>query len=291
MSNTLIYGLTYRELAEKMQKKGLKQFIYVSDKEKFGEVERWESEEDKFLKNNTFRGDCDTYALTLVRSIALKYGIPKKNLLLFSCTVGKVGHLIGGIYDPRSKETYILDNRLPKVFTLNELIQGIEYQPRFTNQTIKEKYRLESFATLENFTIFYKKKDGYPIDFTEEEGINWSKYPNFSKVEFKCNCGCGKMNIEAELLDRLQLIRSKIKEPIRIVSATRCKKHNKRVGGKKKSAHLSGEAVDIAVPNSRYRFKIKKAIYANKITRIGDYRKQGFIHIDISKTLPNNVEW
>ena len=62
-------SFTPRQLATAFQQAGQRQFSYVSDMEKNGEIERWESEEDRFLEGEIFYGDCDTYALTLVRAI------------------------------------------------------------------------------------------------------------------------------------------------------------------------------------------------------------------------------
>lgn len=55
------------------------------------------------------------------------------------------------------------------------------------------------------------------------------------------------------------------------------------------SAHLLGLAVDLAITDSFKRDKLITVAKANGITRIGDGK--GFVHIDISTTLPQNVLW
>lgn len=45
----------------------------------------------------------------------------------------------------------------------------------------------------------------------------------------------------------LQTIRDHFDVPVKIVSGTRCEKHNRKVGGAKKSQHLLGTAADIQV--------------------------------------------
>lgn len=296
--------MTIRKLAIAFQKAGQEQFTYMSEMEKNGTVEEWESEEKAFLAGGKFYGDCDTYALTIVRALKIVTNLIKpKDLILFSCTVKGVGHLVSGILDRTTNKTYVFDNRFKGIQSLESLI-------------VDHHYQFDGFATLEHITKWWKSNSDYPYDFRTSGGkvsvlerqnkklptkkeetkqvktkVDWNKYKNFSEVEFKCKCGCGKADMKPLLLDKLQAIRDYLGEPITVVSGFRCKKHNKKVGGKKKSAHLKGQAVDIGVYNSRFRYRFKREAYKNKITRIGDYKKRGFIHVDISKTLPQFVEW
>ena len=61
---------------------------------------------------------------------------------------------------------------------------------------------------------------------------------NFFRSEFCCRCGCGLDNIDIGIVNRLQVFRDILKEPIIINSACRCPEHNKKVGGKPESYHL-----------------------------------------------------
>lgn len=70
---------------------------------------------------------------------------------------------------------------------------------------------------------------------------------NFRRKEFSCKCGCGFNTVDAELLHVLEDVREKFGSPVVIRSGCRCEKHNRRVGGKKNSMHLSGKAADISV--------------------------------------------
>lgn len=126
---------------------------------------------------------------------------------------------------------------------------------------------------------------------TELKEPDWDKYENFSRVEFECHCGCGKAYMQDSTMEILQLLRKAIGRSIRVVSGYRCHNYNKRVGGKPLSAHLSGYAVDIAIPNSRMRYEVKKVLYDLDIKRIGTYQKKGFVHFDTHPTLPQFVEW
>jgi zinc D-Ala-D-Ala carboxypeptidase len=112
----------------------------------------------------------------------------------------------------------------------------------------------------------------------------------FSKEEMQCHC-CDFIGEGAEhLADRLDDVRSKMKIPMKIVSWSRCEKHNKEVGGEDNSAHLRGNAVDIACPNTNYRHVLIGMLYAAGFKRMGAY-KAGWIHADIDETLPQNVFW
>jgi len=110
----------------------------------------------------------------------------------------------------------------------------------------------------------------------------------FTKRETQCPCGCG-LDITDELRDKLNVAREKLGIPIIITSGARCKKHNKKVGGSKTSSHLKGLAIDIAIPDSKYRYDLMYALKTSGFTRIGHAKK--FIHADIDYSKPSDVEW
>ena len=72
---------------------------------------------------------------------------------------------------------------------------------------------------------------------------------NFSRSEFKCQCGCGQDTVDALLIDILERVRKHFKQPITITSGNRCEKHNKSIGGASNSQHLYGKAADFKVKN------------------------------------------
>lgn len=102
----------------------------------------------------------------------------------------------------------------------------------------------------------------------------------FIREEGACKCGCGFDTMDAELLFVLQTLRAVVGEPIGVNSWCRCEKHNRNVGGKKKSQHLLGKAADIVVggvhPKEVYR--LLNDIFPNQYG-IGDYKT--FTHIDV----------
>ena len=102
---------------------------------------------------------------------------------------------------------------------------------------------------------------------------------NFSESEFECPC-CGVTKINMELVTLLQEMRDDLGERIHITSSYRCPKHNKLVGGARKSQHLLGTAADIVVESCSPHF-----IYEwldNKLPKTGGIGKyNSFTHIDV----------
>lgn len=103
---------------------------------------------------------------------------------------------------------------------------------------------------------------------------------NFSKREFACKCGCGKVILHWPLIELLQRIRDRLKSPIYIASGTRCEKHNASVGGHPQSFHLTGRAVDITAGR---KFYIRLYLEAEEEcpNGLGAYPAEGMIHIDL----------
>ena len=105
---------------------------------------------------------------------------------------------------------------------------------------------------------------------------------NFQYAEFSCKC-CKYTIINNHLQAILELVRAHFKQPVTITSATRCKTHNKNVGGKDASRHLTGEAADIVVKSTNPQ---KVYDYINSIfpytLGLGNY--DNFTHIDVRET-------
>lgn len=101
----------------------------------------------------------------------------------------------------------------------------------------------------------------------------------FTQEEVSCNCGCGQMKIHRALLERLNAARVIAGVPFIITSWNRCPAYNKRRDGADNSLHLSGNAVDIKIPNSEHGAKIVKAIFSAGFPYIRFYRYH--VHVDI----------
>ena len=125
---------------------------------------------------------------------------------------------------------------------------------------------------------------------------NLSKH--FDSSEFACQCGCGDDRIDPELVDLLEEIRVALDRPVRITSGVRCQSHNESIGGVAKSAHVPvdlfdgkgpvSRAVDIAVPDSRYRYAITPLLWS-RFQRIGFGKS--FYHVDTNPNVSNDVMW
>jgi uncharacterized protein YcbK (DUF882 family) len=113
----------------------------------------------------------------------------------------------------------------------------------------------------------------------------------FTMDEFKCKCGCGRhvTKMDSKFLRRLDRARAIAEYPFVITSGYRCPTYNMTIGGKKKSAHISGNAVDIRVQHSHARYKILHGLIMAEFHRIGV--GPDFIHADDDPNLPNEVCW
>jgi len=116
----------------------------------------------------------------------------------------------------------------------------------------------------------------------------------FSKSEFACKDRCGNDNISMDLIERLNRLRTTYAKPIYINSACRCKKHNQEVGGVPDSAHVSegkeGEAIDIRIASSQELYDLLHINFMYLLfNRVGIGKT--LLHLDVSKTLPQNVVW
>lgn len=111
-----------------------------------------------------------------------------------------------------------------------------------------------------------------------------SQWPHFSEKELTCRCGCGKMQMDPEFLDRLESLRTVFDRPMVVTSAFRCPTHNAYVSESFTGPHTTGKAIDIAVAGQDAYDLLALAIHHNfpgiGLNQRGDYDKR-FIHLDI----------
>jgi len=69
--------------------------------------------------------------------------------------------------------------------------------------------------------------------------------PNFTYYEVSCNCGCGLVILQWDLLTSLHAVRVEYGRPIEPTSWCRCWEWNIHEGGKRYSYHRFGKAVDL----------------------------------------------
>ena len=148
-------------------------------------------------------------------------------------------------------------------------------------------------------------KDGSPDDPDSNVSRTWETYKkylpelnNLNKMTykyFKLTEKTGSRGnhtvaeLKPELVAKLDLIRGDAGIPFVIESGLRTPEENKAVGGATNSAHLTAEAVDIRCLTSENRYKIITSALKHGINRIGV--GSNYIHLDISKTLPQGVVW
>ena len=95
--------------------------------------------------------------------------------------------------------------------------------------------------------------------------------------------------MDCEFLDKLDIARGFAGISFKINSGFRTVSHNKKVGGKQKSSHLVGLAVDISCTDSRSRFLIIRALLKAGLSRIGV--ASSFIHVDDDPDKDGAVIW
>lgn len=110
-----------------------------------------------------------------------------------------------------------------------------------------------------------------------------TRWPNFRRSEFACNCGCEHNDIHGGFIDYLQLLRSVVGEPFIITSGYRCLKHPDEAKKENPGAHYLGLAADIAADAALARRILKYAVPIKHFTGIGICQLPGkrFVHLDI----------
>lgn len=101
---------------------------------------------------------------------------------------------------------------------------------------------------------------------------------NFKLKEFECSDSDAVVKLDSRLLEKLQLLRDKLNNPINITSGFRTPECNKRVGGSSNSYHMKGMAADIHSPGFTST-EIAKAAEEIGFTGIGTY--SNFVHVDV----------
>jgi len=111
------------------------------------------------------------------------------------------------------------------------------------------------------------------------------RFPNFTRDEFACGCGCGFDEIDPLLVSALQRLRDEVQRPVVVNSGCRCRSHNAAVKGSKSSQHLRGKAADIKIDGmtSREIFDVLRRLYLDGEIYVGYvYAINGrSVHVDV----------
>jgi zinc D-Ala-D-Ala carboxypeptidase len=110
--------------------------------------------------------------------------------------------------------------------------------------------------------------------------MDWNKYPNFSAKEFDCS-HCGKNEMRADFMERLQALRNAYGKPMRITSGYRCPEHPIEAKKAKPGSHASGCACDVGIDGPDAHQILSIALQLG-FTGIGVQQKGSgrFIHLD-----------
>ncbi|HQO94145.1 MAG TPA: D-Ala-D-Ala carboxypeptidase family metallohydrolase [Bacilli bacterium] len=112
---------------------------------------------------------------------------------------------------------------------------------------------------------------------------NTSLSTNFMAREFSCK-HCGEVVVDTNMVENLQNLRTSLGVPIYITSAYRCLTHNRNVGSKDTSTHVSGQAVDFYLQYKRngYQVFLEATKYFNGVGfyQSGVNPKNSYIHVD-----------
>ena len=115
--------------------------------------------------------------------------------------------------------------------------------------------------------------------------IDWSRYPNFTREEFTCRCGCGRNEMRPELVERLQALRSAYGKPMHITSGYRCPQHPVEAARAQPGMHATGLAADIGIRDSEAVALLRLALDAG-FRGVGVQQKgsKRFLHFDLRET-------
>lgn len=104
---------------------------------------------------------------------------------------------------------------------------------------------------------------------------------NFNLKEFECtHPDHNHVQVDENLVDKLQKLREILGVPLIINSAYRCPERNRQVGGAKNSQHLKGTAVDISLETIDLPIdELEDLADSLGFDGIGKYNT--FIHLDV----------
>ena len=101
---------------------------------------------------------------------------------------------------------------------------------------------------------------------TDNKLMRWR---HFTDAEMTCRCGCGRCDMDAAFMARLDELRDRVGVPLVVTSGFRCQPHNATVGGSDRSAHLFGLAADIHVISDAGAYRLLAAALEIGVAGIG----------------------
>lgn len=109
--------------------------------------------------------------------------------------------------------------------------------------------------------------------------MRWKYFDPSTDIMLTCPCGCGRMEMDALFMAKLDDIRDECGFPFRVNSGFRCPTYNAKISTTgERGPHTTGRAIDIAAHSSGARLTIMEAAQARRFRRFGIAK--GFIHLD-----------
>jgi zinc D-Ala-D-Ala carboxypeptidase len=106
---------------------------------------------------------------------------------------------------------------------------------------------------------------------------------HFSESELACH-HCGVNGVVRELLDAMELLRTKVGAPVTVDDAYRCPIHNAAVGGAAGSQHILGRAADVRVAGKTARELYRLALQIPAIKGLGVDDHKQYLHLDVRQS-------
>ena len=107
---------------------------------------------------------------------------------------------------------------------------------------------------------------------------------HFSREELTCHCGCGRCEMDAVFMARLEALREAFGKPMKLSSAYRCPDYNAAVSTTGPNGpHTTGRAVDVLV-SGEDAWRLVQLAYDMGFTGLGVCQRgpheTRFIHLD-----------
>ena len=116
-------------------------------------------------------------------------------------------------------------------------------------------------------------------DLTNDDFRAW---PNFTRDEMVCKCGCNRCCMDPDFMDTLQSIRHEFGGSLTVSSGYRCAEHNEAVSDSGKTgAHTQGKAADLLIRGADA-VRLLSIGLRHGITGVGVSQKGAnrFLHLD-----------
>lgn len=109
-------------------------------------------------------------------------------------------------------------------------------------------------------------------------------WENFTRDEFQCT-HCGENEIRDDLIDALQVVRTRCGFPLRVSSGYRCADHPAERRKERPGTHHEGVAADIAVSRGQAHRVLTEALGTGLFSGVGVSQKGDgrFIHLDMAE--------